>query len=159
MQTWIYKATESRLGFPATEELATTYSFLCRSLHTPNKVRAARVQLVQVGDEILFYYRQRDPERSVTGIGTFKVGDGRQFPGRYAGFAENTALLRVANTPGDARLLARLQQRPTLGNGYHVDPKLGVFTGWALEDLRRAPPTFDQAWMSSARASLCLFDG
>lgn len=159
MTTWIYKATESRIGYADTEALALSFSFLCRSLYTRPGATAARVRRVTLGDTILFYYRLSDKQRTVKAIGTFEVIDGSRLPGRFAGFAENTALVKVANSPSNATFLALLQKKPTVGAGYRPDPVLGVFTGWALSDLDRVPPPFTQDWMPNAQTTLCPYPG
>lgn len=65
-----------------------------------------------------------------TCIGSFEVVDpsGHAAPERCAGAVEGTCLRTVT----DPKLIARLEQ---LGGveGYAVDPKLKVFTGWLIQ--------------------------
>lgn len=159
MTTWIYKATQTKIGDQDTRRLATEFAFLARSLYIEKSgARAARVRKVHLDDVIYFYYRLRDKQRTVDSVGAFRVVDGRKAPGRFAGFAEDTALLKVSEAPGDAAFLALLQKIPTVGEGYAHDPKLGAFTGWALKDLKRTPPDFEQGWLPSPRTTLYPYD-
>jgi hypothetical protein len=152
MAHWIYKATRARATYSDARALAVIDHFLCRSIFVrcalPEGLREAdRVGDVAVGDVLHYYYRT--PDGNVRAFGSFRVIDAAAVPGVFDACEGYGALVRVREAPENRKMLDRLAR------GYGRDPKLAVFTGWALEKLPAdsGTPGFDQAKMFPTRTT------
>lgn len=143
MAEWIYKATEAKISFEETRQLAEEFHFLCRALYyrtSEGKLRRRpRTQHVDVDDIIHFYYKRReDPEPEA--IGTFRIVQASRYPGQFGETVDDTALVTVESAALIALLKREHERRPE--KGYKVDPKHGTFMGWVIERVDREPPPY-----------------
>jgi hypothetical protein len=146
MTEWVYKATRVRGSYADARDLAVNYHFLCRSIfaHGPASQSARELEMVAdvaLGDVIHYYYRT--PEARVRCLGSFRVVHASTFSGLFEACAGRGAAVGVLDTPENRKMLGCLRR------GYSPDPKLAVFTGWAVERLPidSGTPGFDQARM------------
>lgn len=146
MAQWVYKATRVRATYADAHDLAIIDHFLCKSIfaHGPASQGARELEMladVAVGDVIHYYYRT--PEARIRCFGSFRVAHASAFPGVFEECAGRGSTVKVLDTPQNLKMLARLRR------GYSLDPKLAVFTGWAIEKLAidTRTPGFDQAKM------------
>ena len=144
MADWVHKATRARATYADAHDLAVVDHFLCRSIfaHGPASQDARdMVADVAVGDVIHYYYRT--PEGRVRSLGSFRVLDATTFPSAFEACAGHGAAVQVRETAENREMLGRLRR------AYWRDPKLAVFTGWAVEKLpvNSGTPGFNQAKM------------
>lgn len=145
MSEWVYKATETKVGFFETLHLATQKHFLCRSVVEEDGKRADRVDELALGDIIHFYFKRKTKPASC--YGSFEVVDGSVYPVHFGERIPGTALFKVLETPENADLIRRLtdEHDRDSNKGYQRDPELDVFTGWVIRRLDGStPPAFDQ---------------
>jgi hypothetical protein len=146
MAQWVYKATRVRATRADAHGLAVADHFLCRSAFAHGSASDGSREVGLVGDvaidDVIHYYF-RTPEGTVQALGSFRVVDGSAFPDAFEPCVGHGALVQVRETQGNRKMLGRLKR------GYSRDPKLAVFTGWALEKLPKASgtPGFDQGRM------------
>lgn len=155
MTQWVYKATQTKRNQDDTLDIARIYKFLCRSVYeNPNKKRPALVHDVKIGDVIHFYYTGK---RRVAELGSYRVVDGSEHPGRFSAPVEGTALVGVLEGQQNEKLIEFLLRKNVGEEGYLRDPVLQVFTGWALKRLGK-PPRFNQRrFFSNPHASLVRY--
>ena len=146
MAEWVHKATRARATYADAHDLVIVDHFLCRSIfaHGPasQDARASeKVADVAVGDVIHYYYRT--PEGRIRCLGSFRVVDATTFPSAFEACPGYGAAVHVRETEQNRQMLGRLRR------GYWHDPKLAVFTGWAVEKLpvNSGTPGFNQAKM------------
>jgi hypothetical protein len=147
MKEWVYKATESKVGYFETLHLAVQRHFLCRSLVEGEGSHTDRAREVAIGDVIHFYYKSKSKPASP--YGSFLVVDGSEYESQFGERIEGTALFKVLEAPENAEMLERLTKEHDRdpARGYVRDPVYGCFTGWAIRRLdaaQRTPPDFDQ---------------
>lgn len=147
MNQWVYKATKTKIGYHETRHLAVSQHFLCRSAMESNGSHADRVQQVELGDILHFYYSQGGGK--VSSFGSFTVIDGASYPTQFGDRIEGTALFKVREDEGNATLIERLTEEHAKDpkRGYQHDPEHDCFTGWVIERLLSSvmsPPPFDQ---------------
>lgn len=137
MGEWVYKATMTKRSYEDTVDLVMKYSFLCRSEYAnESRKRPSRITEVKLEDIIHFYYvRGRD----VAELGSYRIVDGKGYPGRFSEPSPETALVSVLENDQNAALLEFLKRKNSADSGYEPDPVLGVFTGWALDRIGKAP--------------------
>ena len=147
MGEWVYKATRTKIGPVDTTRLAREFHFLCRSAFRDTGARPARVAEVRLGDVIHFYYRI--DKKTVETIGTFEVVNGQEmYPQSFARLVPKTALAVVREDCADLIELLEREHQSNPQGGYKRDPKLGVFTGWALRERKDLDaPEFVQSRM------------
>ena len=146
MKQWVYKATRTKVGYFDTHHLALKRHFLCRSAMESNGSHADRVQQVELGDILHFYYSQGDGR--VPSFGSFRVIDGASYPTQFGDRLEGTALFKVREDDDNAAMLQRLTEEHVKDpkKGYRRDPDHDCFTGWVIERLpstEMSPPAFD----------------
>ena len=146
MKQWIYKATRTKVGYEETRDLAVPKHFLCRSAVETNGAHADRVQEIELGDIIHFFYSRAG---DVPSFGSFRVIDGAAYPVQFGDRIEGTALFKVRESEDNADLIRRLTEEHEKDpkRGYKRDPEHGCFTGWVIERLpgtEMKPPAFDQ---------------
>ena len=146
MAEWVYKAIRARATYADAHDLAVIDHFLCRSMfaHGPASHDARAIEAVAdvaVGDVIHYYYRT--PEARIRSFGSFRVVDASAFPSAFEACPGHSAAVQVLETAQNRQMLGRLRR------GYWHDPRLAVFTGWALEKLPvdSGTPGFDQVKM------------
>jgi hypothetical protein len=149
MAQWVYKAIRMRASYADAHDLAVVDHFLCKSIfaHGPASQSAREVEMVTaiaLGDVIHHYYRT--PEARIRCFGSFRVVHANKFPGQFEECAEcagRGVAVKVIDAPQNLKMLERLRR------GYSPDPKLAVFTGWAVERLAldSGTPGFDQTKM------------
>jgi hypothetical protein len=146
MTQWVHKATRARATYADAHDLAVLDHFLCRSIfaHGPASQGAREIEMVAdvaVDDVIHYYYRT--PEGRIRCFGSFRVVGASTFPDAFEACPGHSAAVQVLETAQNRQMLGRLRR------GYWHDPKLGVFTGWAVEKLPvdSGTPGFDQAKM------------
>lgn len=147
MKQWVYKATTSKLGYFETLHLAVQRHFLCRSAMESNGSHADRVQQVELGDIVHFFYSQGGGR--VAALGSFTVIEGATYPTQFGDRIEGTALFEVLENDDNAAMLLRLTEEHAKDpkRGYQRDPEYDCFTGWVIERLPGTvmkPPAFDQ---------------
>lgn len=144
MSEWVYKATRTKIGPAGTARLAQEFHFLCRSAFRDTGARPARVAEVRFGDLIHFYYRM--DRREVETIGTFEVVRGHEmYPDLFSHPIPKTALVAVREDNSTLIELVEREHRSNPERGYKRDPRLKVFTGWALRQRDEvSAPDFDQ---------------
>jgi hypothetical protein len=146
MGEWVYKATRTKIGPVDTTRLAREFHFLCRSAFRDTGARPARVAEVRLGDIIYFYYRI--DKNTVETIGTFEVVGHETYPELFARSVPKTALVVVREDHADLIELLEREHKSNSQRGYKRDPKLDVFTGWALRERKdRDAPEFSQSQM------------
>ncbi|MCK6588298.1 MAG: hypothetical protein L6Q76_12000, partial [Polyangiaceae bacterium] len=133
MNQWVYKATESKIGYLETLHLAVQKHFLCRSSVERNGSQADRVREVAIGDVIHFYYKRNN--KPTTSYGSFLVIDGCTYKAQFGEIVEGTALFKVLETPENADLIRCLteEHQKNPARGYTRDPVFGCFTGWVIQ--------------------------
>jgi len=157
MREWVYKATETKVGFWETRHLAIVQHFLCRSAVEFDGSQADRVREVQIGDRIHFYYKQRN--KPVSSYGTFEVIEGTAYPTRFGHQIPGMALFTVLETPENQDMIQRLTEEHDRdpSKGYERDPQHKCFTGWVIKRRSHAP-NFDQKRMlPSSRTNLWFY--
>lgn len=147
MKQWVYKATESKVGYFETLHLAVKKHFLCRSVIESSGSQADRVHEVELGDIIHFYYKSKT--KPAASYGSFLVVDGSEYEAQFGERIEGTALFKVLETPDNADMIHRLSEEHDRdpARGYVRDPAHGCFTGWVIQRLdaaQRTPPDFVQ---------------
>jgi hypothetical protein len=146
MREWVYKATEKKIGYHETRDLAILKHFLCRSAVGEDGKKADRVSQVSIGDVIHFYYKQKT--RPASSYGTFEVIDGSAYPIHFGQRVPGTALFKVLETTQNADMIRRLEAEHLRdpSRGYLRDPQFECFTGWVIKRISHAPK-FDQQKM------------
>jgi hypothetical protein len=102
---------------------------------------------VRLGNIIHFYYRIG--KSAVETIGTFEIVSVHDmYPDLFARSVLKTALVVVREDHADLIELLEREHRSNPQRGYKRDPKLGVFTGWALRERKDLDsPEFSQNQM------------
>lgn len=147
-QQWVYKATTKKISLTDTADLAIKDGFLCRSAFNatarngvPGFAWVASVRYVHFGCLIHMYYLgDREPET----IGTFEVVDSshefHQSRNRVGPIVEGSVLYPVTDSAFSGRLLSLAGDE-----GYQLDPKLRLVTGWLLVHRPDVTtPTYDR---------------
>lgn len=147
MREWVYKATTTKVGYHETRHLAVARHFLCRSAMESNGSHADRVQQVELGDIIHFFYARGNGK--VPSYGSFKVIDGASHPAQFGDRIDGTALFRVREDADNTDMIQLLTEEHAKDpeKGYMRDPEHECFTGWVIKRLTSAemkPPAFDQ---------------
>ncbi len=144
VREWVYKATEAKIGYFETRHLAMAHHILCRSAVNENGNRADRVDEVEIGDIIHFYYKHKT--KPTAAYGSFEVIDGSRYPVRFGRRIPGTALFEVLDTPDNAEMMQRLTEEHARDprKGYQPDPEARCFTGWVIKRLDgHATPHFN----------------
>lgn len=157
MNEWVYKATRKKVGYLDTHRLACKWRFLCWSAMESNGSHADRVDQVELGDIVHFFYSHGGGK--VACFGSFTVVDGAAYPTQFGQRIAGTALFEVREAGGDAAFLHLLTKdhAEDFAKGYARDRAHGCFTGWVIERLPgsvRKPPDFAQKLFPSAQTSL-----
>jgi hypothetical protein len=147
MKEWVYKATESKIGYFDTLHLAVQKHFLCRSLVDSDGSQADRVREVAIGDIIHFYYKSKSKPASP--YGSFTVVDGSEYETQFGERIEGTALFKVIETPENTDMIQRLMKEHDRdpARGYVRDAVHKCFLGWVIQRIdsaQRTPPDFEQ---------------
>ncbi len=131
MTEWLYKATETKMTFEETRDLALKRGFLCRCAHKPTGVLNTNTKNVEFKDLLHVYYVGAEGAEV---IGSFEVSSPRHHPEpELFGGTVNRTTLRMVK---DETFAEELRSSGTgSGEGYIEDQKEGCFTGWALNYL------------------------
>lgn len=139
MTEWLYKATETKVTFEETRDLAQKRGFLCSRAHKATGALNTNTKNVEFKDLLHVYHVGADGAEVV---GTFEVSSPRHHPEPelFGGTVHRTTL-RMVKDPKFADELRNLGTGS--GEGYAEDQTEGCFTGWTLNPLPEvATPTF-----------------